>query len=280
MKKIAIFGASPYGRFVRLMLDEKRYVVKVFIDNGEMQNLDGVPVVKPENISEYDVDLIVIAVAQYKHEMEKQLVKLGIDKKKIVTFLDNPHGELDLVKDTRIAYLKLCMNEIRLRNIGGSMAELGVNKGDFAKYMNGFFPEKPLYLFDTFSGFDSRDLSEKDERIGYDFLFKDTNVDIVLNKMINPDSCIIKKGWFPDTLEDMPDEQFCLISLDADIFQPMYSGLKYFYPRLLPGGFIFVHDFNNGDWRGVRKAVTQFCDEESCGYVPVLDRCGSVIITK
>lgn len=60
------------------------------------------------------------------------------------------------------------------------MAEVGVYTGEFCKLFNRYFPERKLYLFDTFEGFDSkRDLVNEvdlDE-------FKDTSVDIVLSKM-------------------------------------------------------------------------------------------------
>lgn len=39
-----------------------------------------------------------------------------------------------------------------------SVAELGVYKGYTAREMNALFKERKLYFFDTFTGFDSRDL--------------------------------------------------------------------------------------------------------------------------
>ena len=99
--------------------------------------------------------------------------------------------------------------------------------------------------------------------------------------MYRPDKCIVKKGWFPDSLEGMPeDESFCLVSLDADIYKPIYNGLQYFYPRLVTGGYIFVHDYGSELWDGVQKAVDDFCKESGAACVPVLDRCNSVILTK
>ena len=53
----------------------------------------------------------------------------------------------------RISLLELVSYEIRDRKILGSVAEVGVYKGDFAKYINYFFPDRKLYLFDTFEGF-------------------------------------------------------------------------------------------------------------------------------
>ena len=57
----------------------------------------------------------------------------------------------------RLSTLELVSYEINSRGLTGSVAELGVYKGKFARYINQYFPERPFYLFDTFEGFDQRD---------------------------------------------------------------------------------------------------------------------------
>ncbi|MCD2425979.1 TylF/MycF family methyltransferase [Niabella pedocola] len=181
----------------------------------------------------------------------------------------------------RISTLELIAEEIRKNNVEGSVAELGVYRGDFAKYINEAFPEKTLYLFDTFSGFSEKDvLVEK----AHDYSpgtqdFSDTNVALVLDKMSKPDNCIIKKGYFPDSLEGLEDD-FAFVSLDADLYQPIFEGLKYFYPRLSKGGFILIHDYNNDEYKGVKKAVTDYCHNEGIPFVPICDPWGSAVIAK
>ena len=43
----------------------------------------------------------------------------------------------------------------------GECAEAGVFEGDFAKWINQYFPDRKLYLFDTFEGFDMRDIEKE-----------------------------------------------------------------------------------------------------------------------
>lgn len=285
MKKVLIFGASPQGRFARLMLDEHEYNVVGFLDNGELANargsIDGIPVFDPSIVGKVDYDFIIIAIPQYNHEIRCQLNNLGVPDNLITTFMSGSEN-ISFHNDTRIAYLKLCMEDLKRKGTEGSIAELGVYRGDFAKFMNEAFPDRKLYLFDTFEGFDNKDNNiDKDEREGYEDLFMDTSVKLVLDKMVNPESVVVQKGWFPDTLSGVPDdEKYCLVSLDTDIYEPMLAGLEYFYPRLEKGGYIFVHDFYNNDWNGIMKAVDDFCGKYDIGYVPILDRCGSIIITK
>lgn len=38
---------------------------------------------------------------------------------------------------------------------------------------------------------------------------------------------------------------FVFTSLDMDLYQSMKAGLFYFGPKIVRGGVIFIHDFNN-----------------------------------
>jgi len=183
----------------------------------------------------------------------------------------------------RLSTLELVSDRIRRNKVEGHVAELGVYKGKFARYINGYFPERTLYLFDTFEGFDDRDVkSEKQQAYSTgEQDFSDTSVEAVLRLMPFRDKCVVVKGFFPESAAKIPsDLPFSFVSLDADLFEPIYNGLQYFYPRLSRGGYIFIHDFNNAEYKGAGKAVEQFCAEQGIGYVPIPDSGGSAIIAK
>jgi O-methyltransferase len=181
----------------------------------------------------------------------------------------------------RISTLDLVAEEIYANSVKGNVAEVGVYKGQFAKYLNRVFPDRKLYLFDTFTGFDEKDVSVEvnNEYSSGKQDFSDTSVEAVLGKMDNRENCIIKKGWFPESLGGLEDN-FCFVSLDADLYKPIYDGLVYFYPRLSKGGYIFIHDYNNKNYEGSKQAVRQYCRENNIGYVPMSDTWGSAIIVK
>ena len=194
------------------------------------------------------------------------------------TFKQELAHNLDFV---RYATLELCCNEIKANNLRGNIAELGVYKGEFAKRLNQLFPERKLYLFDTFKGFDEKDIDKEKTN---DFSsgeqnFSDTSVELVLSKMKYRDNCIVKKGFFPQSAIGVVDK-FCFVSIDADLYEPILAGLKFFYPKLENKGYIFVHDFNNDLYKGARKAVIEFCNENNIGYLPIPDSGGTAIITK
>ena len=181
----------------------------------------------------------------------------------------------------RLATLELVANEIHKKNLPGNVAEVGVYKGKFAKYINQYFPSKRLYLFDIFEGFDKKGV-QTEKNLGFNDatqVFSNTSVDLVLKNMPFPKQCVIKKGFFPETTAGIEDS-FVFVSLDTDLYEPIYQGLIYFYPRMVKGGYIFVHDVNNDSYKGAAKAVDEFSSQQGFSFLPIPDSCGSVVFIK
>jgi O-methyltransferase len=223
-----------------------------------------------------------MAISRYLFkELSKKLASKSIYLTKSLSYKQKPQSLPVNFDYVRYSTLGLCYEEIITRNIQGSVAELGVFQGNFAKRLNYLFFDRKLYLFDTFEGFDKKDI-EAEKAGGFSNGtqdFSNTSVDLVLRKMPHPQNCIIKKGFFPDTATGLTDS-FCFVSIDADLYEPILEGLRYFYPRLNKGGYIFVHDFNNDAYKGARQAVLQYCTENNIGFIPVPDGGGTVILTK
>ena len=181
----------------------------------------------------------------------------------------------------RISSLELLAHELNTGQVEGDCAEVGVYKGDFASVINRYFPNRRLYLFDTFKGFDPRDLARDKAKgqVGIEADFSDTSVQKVLGKMTHPGNCTVKAGYFPQTAGDV-DGKFCFVSLDTDLYEPTLAGLRFFWKRLSPGGAIFVHDCNNTNYKGIRQAVSEFSKETGLHWLPMSDRCGTAIFFK
>ena len=182
----------------------------------------------------------------------------------------------------RASTLQGIAQETAKNNVVGITAELGVYQGFFARLINYFFPNRELYLFDTFEGFGDRD-ARIDREKGYSNGtqdFSDTSVDYVRSRMKYPQNCLFVKGLFPDTTKNIEEKNYCFVSIDADLYAPIKAGLEYFYPRLSNGGYIMVHDFDNTEYPGARQAVMEYCKEHSIGYTRIPDVRGSAIINK
>ncbi len=278
MKNVLIYCAGGYGEKVAYSLDDSEYSVIGFLDEKEEKigrSLLGKPVIHPRELSLIDYDLVIISLPEHEKVIKEKLTsEYDVIGSTIAVF-----GRYDAGiewADERIVMLRKCIAILKERNIPGNTAELGVYRGDFSRIINKHLSERKLYLFDTFEGFCSDRDSVRDVDQN---MFKDTSADFVLERMPHPEQCIIKKGYFPSTTKDVIDK-FCLVSLDADLYEPILSGLEFFYPRLNKGGYIFVHDFDSIHFPGVKNAVYEFCDNNRISFVPISDKCSSVIITK
>ncbi|GHV29296.1 hypothetical protein FACS1894167_08370 [Synergistales bacterium] len=181
----------------------------------------------------------------------------------------------------RNSCLELIAYEIGEFDIKGSVAELGVFQGDFARLINAAFPGRKLYLFDTFEGFDDRDVNEgKEKGVADNYQdWSNTSVELVLKKMPYPKDCIVRKGFFPETASGV-DDTFSFASIDCDLYAPILAGLRWFYDRLVPGGSLMIHDYNNDEYPGTKQAVREFCAEFGLPYFQMVDAAGSAVITK
>lgn len=181
----------------------------------------------------------------------------------------------------RIKAFELIVNEISEAGVQGDVAEVGVFQGDFARHINEAFPDRIFYLFDTFQGFDQRDVTveQKEKYSKGDQDFSKTSIDVVLGKMVNKNKCVVKQGYFPESLNGL-ESNFAFVSLDADLYKPIYDGLTYFYPRLNSGGVIFIHDYNNSKYPGAKDAVRKYCKENHVTFIPIPDAWGTAVIRK
>jgi len=190
---------------------------------------------------------------------------------------------LPLHDSVRRDMLTLLCRSVAERNISGAIAELGVFQGQTARLLHYYFPERKLLLFDTFQGFDKRDVEAELETTGLKTTeehFSNTAVDSV-RKLIQPlnDNIQFIPGYFPSSIQDaeIPSE-FAFVHIDVDLYQPTLAGLSYFFPKLSHGGIIVIHDYNA--WPGVRKAVEEYCLTQSLIPIPMPDKSGSCMILK
>lgn len=170
---------------------------------------------------------------------------------------------------------------LKRMKIAGAFAELGVHRGVTAKAIHLMDADRKLYLFDTFNGFDSRDLAvESQQEDKFDpSNFSDTEVEIVRAYIGGNDNLIYKKGYFPETTLGLEQEGFALVHLDADLYVPTLEALKFFYPKMNPGGVIIIHDYNH-TWDGIPKAVNAFVENIPESIIELMDWQGSVMIIR
>jgi len=284
--KIVIFGAGDYGcGYAKyLFRNKKNITILNFCDNNPLLSnkcMLGIPIYLPNEGLKCEFDRVEIAILSEdnRRSVYKQLLDLGVAEHKIVIVNPPPSNGVRLIwcrVSQREEFFKDFADFHLKQNILGNIAECGVYQGDTAKILNEFFGNKKLYLFDTFKGFNEKDIETERKlnnkyfnnstcnEVGY---LSDTTIDLVMSKMMYPENCIIKAGFVPDTFEGV-DDTFCLVNLDMDLYAPMLAALRFFYHKMSQGGVILLHDyFFDPGLSGVQKAVDDF-EVELGRYLP------------
>lgn len=248
----------------------------------------------------YNPEAVVSLLLTYKYFGTNPIMPMGYDLTENTVF--NQRLKYDFLDGdyARVRTLELLVQEIMQNQRAGAMAEVGVFQGTFAKVMKDLMPEKTLYLYDIFQGFDPDERAQEVEQGNvvdtWCDVFKLTSVEKVKEYIGHDETCEYRVGYFPDSIRNERNEKFCLVSLDADLYNPTLAGLEFFYPRLVTGGYIMIHEYNHRGldgyaiqagvkelnyFEGIKQAVEEF--EKRHGHickVPISDRNGTVIITK
>ena len=297
-------------------------IITAFIDSSPInRTFLGMPVLLPEELTQRHPDLIIVS-SRHAEEIGKCCRSLGITDEKILYLKDHnfltdrntrctaakellgeellqqllprqylvtaPGSLRDPILKSQNDYVRLSVLELlsrRLQDTPGALAELGVYKGAFSRCMNTLMPERKLYLFDTFSGFDQeegcREMAKSTCKEAFLEAHRNTAAETVLKSMPYPEAVEVHMGYFPDSLNGLEDH-FCLVSLDADFRDSTLAGLRYFWPHLNEGGYLMLHDWGCPRLTGVAEALDIF--EQEIGYrlpgVPIPDIGNSLIIQK
>ena len=146
----------------------------------------------------------------------------------------------------RLWSLILNCKQVLHEGVPGDLAEVGVYRGNSAAVLAEFaqFTGRSMYLFDTFDGFDEKDLDGCDEN-HQSGGWGDTSVDLVKQVLgSSTESCFFERGYFPESLtEEHKKNKYSIVSIDCDLYKPIKSALDEFYPLLSHGGIFFVHDY-------------------------------------
>lgn len=313
--KIYVYGTGcGAGGLIDSALPAEK--VKAFVEREGGGTFLGRPVISLDQLAGSDFDILIVASRDAEH-VERECAKLGIgagklfylkNHMKIVDrnqsyymagkllgehFIEGVRCSEKLIRvplwtgKERISgpgsdndYVRLKTLEaisMRLENVSGAAAELGVNRGAFARWINELLPDRTIYLFDTFAGFDPEE--SRDCGAGFREAHRNTTVETVLAALPHPEKAVIRPGLFPETAVGLDAERFALVSLDADLETSTLEGLDFFMPRINKGGYLLLHDYNDPKLPGVRKALERWeAEHGKVLAVPLCDVNGTLVI--
>lgn len=178
--------------------------------------------------------------------------------------------------EIRYSTLALALQRIEIERLEGSFAEVGVYQGATSLFIHRQCPDRKLFLFDTFEGFNSQDMEN-----GIDVRFKDTSIDAVRKLLGDSPNLQFRSGHFPETSIGLEAQKFSFVMLDVDMYQPSLEVFRFFYPRLVRGGYFFMHDYNSDEsGRAVSRAAHTFMSDKPELLIEIPDFFGTALFRK
>jgi hypothetical protein len=263
---ILIFGAGDMA--ARYLTENEKTGNKVvgFLDNDvglHGRTLYGVaPVYAPESVSDLKYSKIIVASGvnrEVRGKIEEQLTACGA----ALGNIEHYPQELSVDYHPRLLFFRNFAKYAQHEGIIGNIAECGVWTGETAKYLNRYFNDRKLWLFDTFEGYPEESICSDRDIKGFSEATLNrvqgtyTSVELVMGKMTFPENVAIRKGFFPDSAAGV-DGRFCLVHIDMTLYQPTLDTLRFFWDKLECRGTAVVRDYFAAALPGAKRAVDDF----------------------
>jgi predicted O-methyltransferase YrrM len=151
------------------------------------------------------------------------------------------------------------------RDLPGCLAECGVFEGASAYFLARARPDAVVHLFDRFEGLP---LPGPEDAVGDrevsrwqpgDFRAR---LDVLSRNLAGLNNVRVHRGDIPEVLRCVSEERFCLVHIDVDLYRPTLESLRFFYPRMVPGGVIVLDDYGFATCPGVHRAVQEFMEDK------------------
>jgi len=175
---------------------------------------------------------------------------------------------LTMCGDKSLDQLVSALQTVEKEKIPGDLIETGVWRGGLPIIMRAFLHsvenrERKVWLADSFKGLPNQ-TEDSNDRAAHLLLEPIFHLSVSRKQVENSlrffglldDQVEILEGWFRDTLKTMPNRPLALIRLDGDYYESTLDALEELYPRLSPGGFLIVDDYNLP--LGCKRAVDEY----------------------
>lgn len=255
-------------------------------DGTLLEEIKELPIMPLETAVTYESDCMVLVAGNKEDE----------EALKYMVYRTGYQGEVRSLFDIseefarKTSVLRRVSRRLDELGVEGAIADLGAYRGDISWQLNAMMPERKLYLFDTFTGYDERDIAKEQQlqlseaQAGTYSLSSNELEHLnerILGRMPYADMVEIRSGWFPETAFDLEDEKYAMVHIDTGLYAPTYSGIQYFFPRMSKGGVILVSGYTNGKSQSVCQAVRDL--EEKYGaflIAPLCDIDGTIMIMR
>ncbi len=179
----------------------------------------------------------------------------------------------------------------RVVTLSGDIAECGCYRGmssfllcSYLRHHDVQFDGSGYHIFDSFQGLSAPtsedDIPADDPNVGHLSQMMGAghfaaSLNTVQHNLSAFPRIAYHSGWIPLTFERLPERKYRFVHVDVDLYDPTWSCLEYFYPRMMAGAVLVSDDHS---WPGARKAIEEFCAEKSVAFA--VSKYGQAIIDK
>lgn len=147
-----------------------------------------------------------------------------------------------------------------VENVPGDTVECGVYYGAASYLMlemnsRSKMRDRLHHIFDSFEGLSPPGAADGDHWHSGALSVGEQIVEKNLETYSGAFKCY--RGWIPDRFPEIGNRAFSFVHVDVDLLQPTSDSIKFFYPRLSPGGILLCDDYGFTTCPG----ATSSCDE-------------------
>jgi hypothetical protein len=182
-------------------------------------------------------------------------------------YSDIAHSMLSMA---RLDNIQMCVEAVLRDNIPGDLVETGVMRGGAIILMSAVLAahdakDRVVWAADSFAGLPAPQADKYPEDRDAEWHLRpltEVSVEHVQRNLdrygLLDDRVRFIVGWFRDSLPSAPVERIAVLRLDGDLYESTMDSLAPLYPKVEPGGFVIVDDYN---LPACRKAVEDYRHE-------------------
>lgn len=168
---------------------------------------------------------------------------------------DVPGRAQTMVGLRRLDNVQWCVEVALAENVPGDLIETGVWRGGVTILMRGILKahgieDRRVWVADSFQGLPMPDV----DHYPVDALLSKEAGNLAVSEEavrsnfdrygLLDDQVQFLAGWFNETLPAAAIERLAVLRLDGDLYESTLDALTHLYPKLSPGGFVIIDDYN------------------------------------
>lgn len=155
----------------------------------------------------------------------------------------------------RLDNLQFCVETVLQEGVKGDLIETGVWRGGACIFMKGVLAahgagDRRVFVADSFEGLPEPDETAHPQDRGdshHEQQFLAVSEEEVRRNFesfgLLDENVVFVKGWFKDSLPNADIGPLAVLRLDGDMYCSTIDALNALYPKLSPGGFCIIDDF-------------------------------------